>query len=596
MQQVSDKWKHQHTKQLVNESFVEISIDVADPDSIADASAVDNGSVYISDTPDIVSEVGKTIIDHATLEENMWVLDGSRNILSPEAWGDNGYVGSVISNQDGTFDSNPIVTIEFSKVHENIIPGITITWGVAYNEYAEVFKVTAYNGSTEVASTQIIDNTDMKSVVSLDIVNYDRITIEILKWCLPYHRPRISEVFVGINKVYTKKDITAYTHEQEVSPIGATTPTLKIGFSLDNTDGKFDPYNVTGLSKYLMERQEIRVKYGLKLGSSTTEYIPAARVYLSEWDAPQNGLQASFVARDLLEFMNRTYFKGLYNKSGVSLYDLAIDVLTEANLPLNEDGTVKWIIDDSLKSIYTTSPLPLATLGVCLQYITQAARCILYCDRQGILHIEPISHEVSDYALTEFNLYSRPEITLQKPLASVNTKVYNHFVEGDSTNLFSGNVLVNGTEEVVVTYANDAVNVSAAVTNGSLVSAKYYTHACVLTISGNGTVGISVTGNPLTSSTSDYTVSIGTEGEVQEVDNPLISTSEIAKAVSEWVKNYLQNRQLVTVGGWRSDPRLDATDIITSENKYGTEQVRVTNVHYTYNGAFHGTLEGVKEG
>jgi hypothetical protein len=118
----------------------------------------------------------------------------------------------------------------------------------------------------------------------------------------------------------------------------------------------------------------------------------------------------------------------------------------------------------------------------------------------------------------------------------------------------------------------------------------------VLRISGSGDVGISVTGETLTSSNSDYTIKVNTEGEVQSVDNPLITSSSVANAVSEWVKNYLINRQIITVSGWRADPRLDATDIISSENKYGTENVRVTNVKYTYTGAFHGTLEGVKEG
>ena len=44
----------------------------------------------------------------------------------------------------------------------------------------------------------------------------------------------------------------------------------------------------------------MRVKYGLKLNDDTIEYIPAGVFYLSEWESPQNGLEANFVARDLL--------------------------------------------------------------------------------------------------------------------------------------------------------------------------------------------------------------------------------------------------------------------------------------------------------
>lgn len=592
MQKVSDYWKSVQKQQLVNETFLEISFDIADPDALADATSEDNGAAYIANTEQIVSEVDKDIVPYGTLEENLWLLDGSRRFIPDSDYGDNGFIGNALSKADGGFDVMPTVDINFSVVHEPIIPGITITWGIAYGEYAEIFKITAYNGTDIVAELRVEDNVSVKSVVELDIESYDRIRIEVIKWCLPYHRPRISEVFVGVNKVYEKTDITGFEHEQDISPIGATTPTNKVGFSIDNSDNKYDPNNATGLSKYLMERQEMRVKYGLKLNDGTIETIPAGVFYLSEWDAPQNGIEASFVARDLLEFMRSNYLKGVYNTSGVSLYDLAIDVLTEANLPLNDDGTVKWVVDESLRSIYTTAPLPLCTLAECLQYIAQAACCIIFCDRQGILHIEPISTEHTDYALTEFNMFARPEISLQKPLMAVSTKIYNYFVEETGKELFSGMVSVNGTREVIVTYSDRAINASAVVTNGTLVSAVYYTNACYLTITGSGDVTITVTGDLLKSSDSNFVVDANEDGETQTVDNPLITSATLATTVSAWVKEWLSHRKMVEIGDWRADPRLDATDIIYSENKFSTESVRVTAVKYSYAGAFKGTGEG----
>lgn len=592
MQNVSDAWKSVQKQQLVNETYVEISFDIADPDALADATSSDNGAIYFADTEQIVSEVDKNIEPYGTLEENLWLLDGSRRSIPESNYGDNGYIGNVLSKEDGSFDTTPIIDIDFSEVHDPIIPGITITWGIAYNEYAEVFNVTAYNGSTVVAEYKVEDNSSVKSVIEFDIENYDRIRIEILRWCLPYHRPRISEIFVGVNKVYGKADITGFEHEQETNPIGATTPINKMSFAIDNSNNIYDPNNTTGLSKYLMERQEMRVKYGLKLNDGTIEYISAGVFYLSEWEAPQNGITATFTARDLLEFMQKTYTKGLYRPSGTTLYDLAIDVLTEANLPLNDDGTRKWIVSDTLKNIQTTAPLPLKSLAECLQYIAQAACCVIYCDRLGILHIEPISTTVTDYALTHFNLFSRPEISLQKPLMAVSTKIYNYVGDEAGKELFNGSIAVNGTREVVVTYSQSAINVSATVSGGTLVSATYYTNTCHLKISGNGEVSIVVTGDFLKNSNSDYVVDANDNGETQTVDNPLITSTLIAESVSEWVKEWLNHRKIMTMDGWRADPRLDATDIITSENKFGSETVRMTSVKYTYAGAFKGTGEG----
>ena len=61
-----------------------------------------------------------------------------------------------------------------------------------------------------------------------------------------------------------------------------------------------------------------------------------------------------------------------------------------------------------------------------------------------MLHIEPISTPEQDYALTHFNLLSRPEISLQKPLIEVKTlremwESYNgvYFEQGIIDKMFS---------------------------------------------------------------------------------------------------------------------------------------------------------------
>lgn len=588
MQNVSNDWKILHSRKLLNEMFLEISFDVTDPDAIEDASAVDNGSLYISDTNGILGDVETSIPRYGTLEENIWVLDESIKTLPDVEQEYNGFISNVISKSDGTFDDVPIVDIEFDVVHAPLIPGITISWGTSYDEFAEDFNITAYNGSSTVAQARVRGNNSVKSIVHLDMESYDKIRIEVLKWCLPYHRARISKCFIGINKVYTKKDITQFSQDMTVDTIGATTPMNKVQFSVDNTTDEYNPNNNSGMSKYLMERQALNVRFGLKMNNGDIEYIPSGIFYLSEWEAPQNGLDANFVACDLLEFLRKTYYRGQYYPLGISMYDLAVEVIMDANLP---KGT-EWVIDESLKSIFTVAPLPLCTHAECLQYIAQASCCVLYIDGKGILHIEKISEGKTDYELTSFNLFERPEISLQKPLLSVNTKVYNYFIDKVGETLFEGNVTLNGTQTIVVTYSSRAVNVSAVVENATLMSAEYYANACYLTVNCLGETFIKVTGDTLSSSDSALILNNADEGETETVENPLITSTDVAVAVSEWVVGWLNNRKTWKVGSWRADPRLDPTDIIESSNKYGTDTVRVTNVKYTFTGSFKASAEG----
>ena len=527
MQTVSEHWKNAHKQTLLNESFVEVSLDIADPDALADASSQDNGAVYISDTSEIVSEVDKNIVPYCTLEQNLWVLDGERKAIPESAYGESGYVGDALSGDKCVFsDKTPTITINFTKVFNSLIPGVTITWSPAYDEFADNFVVTAYNGNTIVAEKEVMGNRSVKSLVMVDIVNYDRIVIRIKKWCLPYHRARVEEVFVGMNKVYSKSELFDYTHTQTVDPVSTSLPKTEIKFSIDNVDGDYNPYNEQGMAKYLMSRQEVKTRYGLKMTDGSVEWIKGGTFYLSEWYAKQNGLSADFTARDLLEFMSVIY-EDNHDLTSRTLYDLADRILRTADLPLNSDGSVKWIIDESLKSISTTAPLPQDTLANCLQVIANAGECVLYQDRNGTLHIEPLKFEVSDYAINSFNSYSKSEITLSKSIKQVNVKLYQY------------------------------------------------------TIGENG----------LENTTTEVSVPIGTTGETIVIDNPLVVDADRATALGAWIGTHLGHRMTLD-SSWRADVRLDALDIITNENDYNNNNVRMTEVKYKFNGAFRGTGKG----
>ena len=591
MQTVSESWKSNHKKTIVDESFVEVSLDVADPDAIADASSSDNGASYISNTTQIVREVDKVIVPYLTLEQNMWLLDGKREVIPTENYQKCGYIGDIVGDSYGVFsEKTPLLTVSFTKVHNNLIPAITITWGSAYGEYAVDFDVTVYNGNTVVASKEVLGNTLTKTVVDMDIIGYDRIDIAVKKWCLPYHRARVEEIFVGLNKVYTKANLFSYSHTQTVDPVSSSLPKAEVSFSIDNVDNSYNPHNSSGMTQYLMERQEVQARYGYKLGNSV-EWIEGGTFYLSEWDAPQNGLVANFKARDLLEYMTDTFYGGLYNPNGVSLYALAEQVLRQANLPLNRNGSVRWIIDESLESIYTVAPLPVDTLANCLLMIANAGGCVLYQDRQGMLRIEKISNISTDYSINLTNSFSKSEISLSKPLKQVSVLAYQYYTESEKE-LYKGSMAMSGTTSVTLMYSTPAVNVVANITGGTLLSAEYYTNACNLEIAPSNTmVDIVVTGTELSESQTEIVIQSGTQGETITVDNPLITSNDRAIAIGQLTEAYHKNRMSLS-SDWRADPRLDALDIIENKNEYGDNKVRVTNVEYSYNGAFRGKCEG----
>lgn len=420
METVSQAWKQEQQKTLITaESFIEITLNVGDPDSQADAEASDNGASFLSNTAQIVDEVEKNPVKYETLEKNLWVLDGTfKYAPSSGSYGDNGYIGSLVGSGEGTYSEAPTLTIRFSKVYEALIPGLTITWADAYEEWADTFRITAYNGASVVAEKTVSGNKELTSPVEIDIQGYDRLTIEVLRWCLPYRRARVSNVLIGIERIFKKNELMSYKHSLFCDPLSASLPKAEISFTLSNLNGQYNPDNPMGSSRYLMERQEISVRYGYKLGGEI-EWIPGGVFYMSEWDTPQNGITAGFTARDALEFMSDAYTGP---KTG-TLYSIAEAAFEQAELPKLPNGSARWIVDESLKSMSTPAEVSLedsVPISSVLQYVANAACCVFYQDRSGIIYLKPAELSDTDYRIDQFNSFANSEISLTKQLKSVN--------------------------------------------------------------------------------------------------------------------------------------------------------------------------------
>lgn len=510
MQQVSQAWKDAQEQTLVPESYVEIILNVGDPDAQADADPSDNGHEDFSRTEHLTDETEKEQVLYATLEHNIWPLNGTAHIVPNSGpYGNNGFIGNELSGNDGTYSVAPTITIQFSEVFNAVIPGITVTWAPSYNEYASSFKITAYNDTAQVFTKTVTENEEITSVVEGDIQGYNRIVIEVLEWCKPSRRARIEQIIVGVEKIYGKFELMSYGHDMFVDPMSAELPKSEITFEIVNLNGEYNPDNPQGAEKYLMERQAITARYGYKLNGSV-EWIKAGTFYMSEWDTPQNGITATFKARDALEFMSDTYT----GPSTGTLAEIANSAFQQADLPSMPDGSNRWEIDSSLSSITAaeTADLSENSIAEVLQYVANAACCVFYQDRDGMLHIEPLGSGTTDYEINRFNSYSNSEISLTKQLKAVN------------------------------------VNDGAAV------------------------------------------LTVGATGETQDISNPLI-TAERAAVVAQWVADYLENRKILS-GAFRADPRLDPLDRVTNENQFAESTVLVTEIQYTYNGAFRGNYEG----
>lgn len=412
---VSYDWVAAHKETLLPEMFLELTYSVTEPGLQEDASASANDEAYFSDTEQIVNDVLKESENYATLELGLWGLDGNTGFFDGDP-DDPGYVSGVISGAGGAFSSYPTITIDFGKQHTVLIPGITITWGDAYNEWATKFRVTAYNAGAVVAQTTVSNNESLVSVVNLNMAVYNRIVIEIMEWGLPYHRARCLDIYLGVQKVYSKTDLTKFEHEQDVDLLSAALPKSAVTFGLRNDDDRWNPDSPTGSEQYLTERQEITVRYGMDLNGKM-EWIEGGTLWLNEWSTTSNGLEAIFTARDLLGFMDEAYTGA---RKG-TLYAIATTALEQANLPKDKRGNNRWVLDEVLRDLTTdfSTDTQDYTISEVLQMVAHAGCCVFYQDRDGVIHIEPWDESYSGYMIEPKISYKHPEYTINKPLKAV---------------------------------------------------------------------------------------------------------------------------------------------------------------------------------
>lgn len=449
MEHPSQKWLNKFSETLVPETFIKIFYDSTEPGVQKDASASADSQTLFSNVSGITSENDKrSIAKYATGEPNLHLLDGTF-LLSP-ASGSSANEAGYISRDIVSESNHPKLTFTFSRLHTRPIPGITILWSETLNEYAKSFKLTAYSGDTQVSTITVNDNNDVRAEVDWEISGYDKITLEVLSWCLPDRRARIERFMVGFRLTYTKNNLISYTHESNRDPISGQLSKDSISFSLDNSQQTWNPLNPQGMYRYLYERQLVTVSYGMDI-DGTTEWINGGKFFMSEWSVPANGIEASFVARDALGFLMDSAYIG--RKSG-TLYDICIDALSR--LPEN---TASYSISDELKdytvdiskennSSYKNSDI--------LQTAANAAGMVLYQTREGEIRIERptffagSSSEV--YEIDPMNNYKWPEITFSPRLKDVSCSVNN------TTRLYPSNSNVDGvTQSISNPLLNDSI-------------------------------------------------------------------------------------------------------------------------------------------
>ena len=585
MQTVSKEWVKNQRDTISPEGFVEVSLRVTDPElELSTKTTTNQQHATLSSVTNIANRVCDDVPSFVTLEQNAWALNGARKFVSDglSAGQELAYVSDALCDDKGSFGSSPPQVIINVNTNPNPIPAITIVWGESTSEYPTTFTIVLTYTDAPQQRIRITDNKSCRSVVDIaDATSgLSRVVVSMNNWCLPNHRARIEGIILGMDAVFPKTKLLSYTHERVFDPLSTSLPSEKVSFTIDNTDGEYDPFAEHGISKGLNERQVLKTRYGNKKSDGSIEWIDGNTAYLSEWSIPTNGISASFVARDVLDMLSAPYTDKPLGKLIDCPLELYVDgalipLITRSVRELMESVVESagvspdtLVFDDDVPNIPISAPLPKESCAVCLQLLANAVGMALYIGRDGRIHVRHRTFtprsvvDDNTYHLSEYVCYQKPEVTLGKPVGKVIVKFYEYFAK---------------VKESPVTDED-----------------------------GNET-GTTRTTFELVTNTTDVTVeNEGARGETITLDNPLVSDNPaVAKSWGEELLQYANLRRSLEFD-WRADVRLDPLDKVDTKVEWytdvlGREQgslavdnrdVLMTELTYSFDGAFRAKGKG----
>lgn len=369
MQLVSKEYKEAMKLPHRNRAYIRVSIGVVNSDA-------QNNAVLDEETELTYYSDGKKPFDgytvtkpYATAEQNFSKVDGSMYFLPKETNGYSFYNNGIVTN-----DILGAVYISFGGLVGLDIKGLTIDFGECYPTQFTIQSdsgIKSYENDKQLFTTEdAFDGTSYFIITPITMLGGQ-------------DRMRIYQMTFGIANTFSNDKVINCSLKDYVSPISETIPSMDVSLTVDNQDLYYSPDNPESAIAYMEIGQEVKVAFGYDVtGNGDIEWLPETTSYLNTWSA--DDVQAKFTSTDRFYQLTDTYYKGLYRSSGITLYDLALDVLNDAGI---EDER-EFYLDPYLKRITVYNPLPAVKHSEALQIIANAGRCALYEDRANKIHLK----------------------------------------------------------------------------------------------------------------------------------------------------------------------------------------------------------------
>ena len=569
-----------------NRSFMKVTLQIFNVKAESDAKTqVSAHTAFSSDA--FLAEKHTDLVNYATLEDNRFVLDGTQlPVPNKQPYQYAGFVSDVVSGADGRFTTPPTITLTFTE--DFGFSGLKFVFDPYMQDYVSEMRLTYYN----LAGGRLVQSVVFPNSASWEfntkVSGAAKIVIECLKTNIPGRRARVSDLRLGVERMFDNTRISSAEMVQDVDPMSRRLPTETFTVDILDYQQEYNPDNPNSFWEYIDAMTPMALSYGYQLDNREVEWLEPIWHHMDGKPSVE-GWTVTFTANRQIGAMTGQYRKGTFATK--TLKQLAEEVLTDA-LGTPVPGEPLWELDPVLDTISTTAPMPVLSHQECLQLIANAGMCALYTDRSGVVCMRSgwKPEGMSPVGNMDFNtLFDRPKIDKIPPLYAVDVLAYQHEVEPNVTELLSMSAEVDGDTYLQLNFSTGK-NVQISVDGATLKSQNIYAAGADIVVTGKGTASIKVTGNTVSESTSSspLVVNPSITGETELVENQLVTNDKHRKMLEEYRAEYLELRSSYEVE-YRGNPEYECGDYLMLQTNfaYGAMSMLLRN-SISYNGALRG--------
>lgn len=589
------------------EGYIDIMMYTQDA-QVEIANITSNDICTYSDIEKLKNITDYTNTTFATLEENMWLLNG-RFINPTPGVRYNGYVSNSMSDDNGDFETNPTITVELSKLSQVENFSLILNSAVP-SGYPKNIKCSFYNEETlltEITKDLATEGALPSIIFEVNQENVSKVIIEFIGTRRGNRRIRLSSLMFGRVISLNQDQVVSTDYTDKCSYVPDSIPSRVFSFTMNNYDQIYNIDNPENGYIKLDRNTKVLIRNGYNIYGydETTQSIDNPdgfqEIAWDDWkelrllDITTSEDTCTFECGSVLDMMEDTYTNEMFenNRSVKSITDRLMQF---EGLP---DNTIIFSNDDDGKSYgaYTINTvLPELPVREIIQLLAFSVGATLLIQDDGTIKFANLKlNDLSSFTHHhEFNYKDFESIPAAQQLShttNVSLPKYNSTVDNNTTEIVKTKIQQN---QVEITYS-ECVPVSALpetkVQNPQLFCRR--ANMFVTVSEAEPEIEVTIMGHKIeTVQTQERSVTKDT----LIIDTQLMKEDPGDK-IKEKYKLWYDKRFKYTMDT-RGEPLVDAGDIAKIQTPFSGEEELINGYvlqnHITFDGTWGGDMEVIK--